>query len=319
MGQQCCQTCNKTTDEEKREILVPDQIIAQTVSIYNENSSSEFKQSVILLSKDEQYEEQPENAFPIESIKIPKQIEEYLSTLPEFNYQMNTRGQYLGAFLLKDNSQYDGEWHKSMRHGKGRCVFPNLVYYEGSWKEDKIDGYGRLIHPEHEYYEGLFTNGLKNGKGRVTQNNGAYFEGEFVYDKKHGYGIEVWPDGQQYEGQYFNGSKEGRGIFTWANGDTYEGEFKDNKMEDKEYEGEWKDSKMNGQGEFRWNDGRKYIGSYKNDKKDGYGEFNWPDGKYYKGQWKDGKQHGIALYKGKDMPNERQCYFEEGKRTKWIE
>ncbi|CAD8177367.1 unnamed protein product [Paramecium pentaurelia] len=89
--------------------------------------------------------------------------------------------------------------------------------------------------------------------------------------------------------------------------------------QNKEYEGEWKDSKMNGQGEFRWNDGRKYIGSYKNDKKDGYGEFNWPDGKYYKGQWKDGKQHGIALYKGKDMPNERQCYFEEGKRTKWIE
>lgn len=46
---------------------------------------------------------------------------------------------------------------------------------------------------------------------------------------------------------------------------------------------------MNGQGEFRWYDGRRYIGAYKNDKKDGYGEFYWPDGKYYKGNWKDGR------------------------------
>lgn len=55
-----------------------------------------------------------------------------------------------------------------MRHGRGRCLFSNLVYYEGSWKDDKLDGYGRLVHPEMDYYEGLFSNGLKNGKGRTT-------------------------------------------------------------------------------------------------------------------------------------------------------
>ena len=60
----------------------------------------------------------------------------------------------MGAFLLKDNSQYDGEWHHLLRHGRGRCLFPNLVYYEGSWKDDKLDGYGRLVHPEMDYYEG---------------------------------------------------------------------------------------------------------------------------------------------------------------------
>ena len=46
---------------------------------------------------------------------------------------------------------------------------------------------------------------------------------------------------------------------------------------------------MNGQGIFRWADGRSYNGSYKNDIKHGQGTMIWPDGKRFTGQWKEGK------------------------------
>jgi len=32
---------------------------------------------------------------------------------------------------------------------------------------------------------------------------------------------------------------------------------------------------MDGEGEFRWPDGRKYKGEYKDDKKEGFGVFEW--------------------------------------------
>ena len=32
---------------------------------------------------------------------------------------------------------------------------------------------------------------------------------------------------------------------------------------------------MDGEGVFKWPDGRKYQGQYKDDKKDGYGIFEW--------------------------------------------
>ena len=36
---------------------------------------------------------------------------------------------------------------------------------------------------------------------------------------------------------------------------------------------------MEGEGEFKWPDGRIFKGNYKNGKKNGYGVLSWPDGK----------------------------------------
>jgi len=46
---------------------------------------------------------------------------------------------------------------------------------------------------------------------------------------------------------------------------------------------------MEGEGTFKWPDGRTYVGAYINDKKEGFGSFEWPDGRKYSGHWKDGK------------------------------
>ena len=37
-----------------------------------------------------------------------------------------------------------------------------------------------------------------------------------------------------------------------------------------------------------------------NDKREGNGVFKWKDGRVYDGQWKDGKQHGIGIFQSKD-------------------
>ena len=41
------------------------------------------------------------------------------------------------------------------------------------------------------------------------------------------------------------------------------------------YEGSWKDNKMEGEGNFKWPDGRCYTGQYLDDKKAGHGTFTW--------------------------------------------
>jgi hypothetical protein len=75
---------------------------------------------------------------------------------------------------------------------------------------------------------------------------------------------------------------------------------------------------MEGNGKFKWPDGRVYMGEYKNDKKDGYGEFEWADGRKYKGNWKNGKQHGEGEFFPSNGKNWKKGIWENGKRIKWI-
>lgn len=37
----------------------------------------------------------------------------------------------------------------------------------------------------------------------------------------------------------------------------------------------WRNNKMEGEGVFKWPDGRKYEGHYVDDKKEGHGTFHW--------------------------------------------
>ena len=45
---------------------------------------------------------------------------------------------------------------------------------------------------------------------------------------------------------------------------------------------------MNGNGIFKWSDGRKYTGEYLENEKHGKGIFEWPDGRKYIGEWANG-------------------------------
>ena len=46
---------------------------------------------------------------------------------------------------------------------------------------------------------------------------------------------------------------------------------------------------MEGQGVFKWPDGRKYEGDFLDDKKEGLGTLHRPGGGKYEGGWKNGK------------------------------
>ena len=74
---------------------------------------------------------------------------------------------------------------------------------------------------------------------------------------------------------------------------------------------------MNGQGIYKWPDGRCYTGGYSNNKKDGYGVFVWPSGKRYEGYWQHGKQHGIGVL----IQNHetRKGEWKNGLRVRWID
>ena len=100
----------------------------------------------------------------------------------------------------------------------------------------------------------------------------------------------------------------GEGYYRWADGRTYNGEFKDNEM--------------HGNGTYEWADKRVYVGQFINDKREGHGVLTWPDGqKKYEGSWKDGKQDGegklISLAKGK-VKNIKHGLWQNGKLVKWI-
>jgi hypothetical protein len=75
---------------------------------------------------------------------------------------------------------------------------------------------------------------------------------------------------------------------------------------------------MNGQGIYKWVDGRFYHGEYLQDKKQGFGVYKWADNRCYLGQWEHGKQHGEGHY---ILPNGtvKKVTFENGTRVSMVD
>ena len=53
---------------------------------------------------------------------------------------------------------------------------------------------------------------------------------------------------------------------------------------------------MEGEGTYKWLDGRLYHGQFKNDKKNGFGVYIWADARAYIGNWTEGKQDEERVY-----------------------
>jgi hypothetical protein len=61
------------------------------------------------------------------------------------------------------------------------------------------------------------------------------------------------------------------------------------------YDGEWKDGLMDGEGVYKFEDGKTYKGFFKENKPHGLGTAEYPIGSVYKGEWKNGKFHGEGV------------------------
>merc|ERR1719247_2821760 len=59
---------------------------------------------------------------------------------------------------------------------------------------------------------------------------------------------------------------------------------------------------MNGNGEFRFCDGRRYVGQVVKAQLHGSGRYTWPDGRWYEGQYENGLKHGQGRFVSTNPP-----------------
>ena len=62
------------------------------------------------------------------------------------------------------------------------------------------------------------------------------------------------------------------------------------------YSGEWVNDKFEGQGSYRYRDGRKYVGQFSKNQRHGQGTFTWPDGASYTGGYREDLRSGKGTF-----------------------
>ena len=207
--------------------------------------------------------------------------------------------------VFSDGKYYIGELLNNQLHGKGILYYKDgKIEYDGDFIKGKREGKGKYFFENGYYYIGEWLNNFMNGKGTVYYNNGTIlYEGDWVCDKKEGNGKNIYKDGEYYIGEWLNNERHGKGIEYYKNGTIL-------------YEGDWFGDKMEGNGKYIYEDGEYYIGSWLNDLKhgkgilyykngnikyegdfvngkfEGNGKYIYENGDYYMGQWKNGLKHG---------------------------
>ena len=65
----------------------------------------------------------------------------------------------------KGGNEYNGDWKKDKKEGKGAFIYKSGSKYEGSFKNNVKDGNGVFYYKNGDKYQGEFKNGAKAGKG----------------------------------------------------------------------------------------------------------------------------------------------------------
>jgi radial spoke head protein 1 len=144
-----------------------------------------------------------------------------------------------GMEVLHNRDQYEGEYRRGLRNGRGCYMFTNGAHYFGEWKKSLRDGGGKMNYPDGSEYCGAWRRNKKHGFGKYTYRNGDVYEGGWRENVKNGLGTYTfratpmslrgtWIDGElrgsivirypdyEYHG-YFNGTNPvGEGAFTFG-------------------------------------------------------------------------------------------------------
>lgn len=75
----------------------------------------------------------------------------------------------VGSCRWADNSTYEGDWFKDVRHGNGRYVTMEGDVFEGAWVNDKKHGPGRLTYANGDVIESTWINDRLNGLALVSK------------------------------------------------------------------------------------------------------------------------------------------------------
>ncbi|CDW82176.1 UNKNOWN [Stylonychia lemnae] len=227
------------------------------------------------------------------------------------------------GFVIKQDLTNLGsiwEWINGKMTGKGKCEWNDGTRYEGSWKDCIKEGQGTFYYQDGSFYNGDFMDDMPHGYGKRIFIDGSNYEGQLQAGVFNGSGKFRWSDGSEYDGQWRNNEMKGVGTKRLRNGQIeIHGIFDRNQVNGKGYKkwrrtfaggstsymvkgtrlteyfvyrGNLKDSKIEGQGEFKWPDGRHYIGEFRNSCMYGQGKLLWID-----------KNQGKSVYKGEFQAN----------------
>jgi len=102
--------------------------------------------------------------------------------------------------------------------------------------------------------------------------------------KRTGCAAVRYPSGDQYEGDFnARGERHGRGTYLFKEGQG-------------RYEGDYRAGKRQGQGQFKYSDGRVFTGAFSDNKRHGQGTLRYPNGDIYSGSWVQGRKDGPGTY-----------------------
>ena len=87
-----------------------------------------------------------------------------------------------GYGIAKGSAEYQGEFRKGLKHGKGVKTWPWGDRYEGGFVDDRRQG------------KGMYT------WGAASPWAGERYVGDYVADQREGFGTYYWPNGDRFEG-----------------------------------------------------------------------------------------------------------------------
>ena len=131
-------------------------------------------------------------------------------------------------------------------------------------------------------YVNSSTLSMHTGEVKAVYNDGSTYVGEWKYGNRQGYG------------RYTSSDKKKIYIGFW-NCDLRCGQGRLIDEDEGEYNGNWEKDKMNGQGVYKYKDGRFYKGEWKDGVRSGEGYFIKPGEKTYTGQWENDKPSGEGV------------------------
>mmetsp|Transcript_82143 Transcript_82143/g.227836 ORF Transcript_82143/g.227836 Transcript_82143/m.227836 type:complete len:355 (+) Transcript_82143:36-1100(+) len=188
--------------------------------------------------------------------------------------------------LLEDGARYRGQWSGRHRHGHGVLSTTDGQSYEGSFERSRAHGHGMWRTQDGTSYEGQWERDLKHGFGKYVHSDGTAYEGEWQLGEKCGRGTEQWPDGACYTGEFSANRKHGMGIYHGL----------DSKGREYKYEGQWISDRIEGEGSYRFSDGKRYTGQWEAGRMTGSGRMDFPDGSRYIGSFENGVKHGEGSF-----------------------
>ena len=99
-------------------------------------------------------------------------------------------------FTYPQGDIYDGEWNNDGRkHGYGILILKDDTQYTGQFMNGFCHGHGILKFSDGNMFEGEFISGKYHGYGIFTRFDGMRFEGRFQNGRVDGPGMITFPDG----------------------------------------------------------------------------------------------------------------------------